>query len=213
MIPNFWVVGKVKFMQTQSHFLLTALAGQQFHQHNLPIRYKAWLIGSVLPDIPLALLTLGSTLYYRWFPVTFASADLHEELHFRRFFTDPLWIASHNFFHSFVIGALLLALGWWAWRRQRNWGLTLIWLVLATQLHTLIDIFTHSSDGPVFLFPLTWSYRFASPISYWEPAYYGRQFRLFEMVLDGLILIYFGISFLHQRRKRSASAQESAHQG
>ena len=83
-------------------------------------------------------------------------------------------------------------------------GITLVWFALATIFHTVIDIFTHHSDGPVFLFPLTWSYRFQSPISYWETEYYSRQFAIFEMALDGVILLYFAGYWLRKRLKRSS---------
>ena len=188
-------------MQPQSHFLITALAGKQLQQQGIPVRHKAWLIGSVLPDVPLALLTLGGTLYYRWFNPTIPTGEVHEWLHFQLFFTDPWWIASHNFFHSLVIGGLLLGLGWWAWRKQRQWGITLVWFAAATLFHTLIDIFTHHSDGPVFLFPLTWSYRFQSPISYWELEYYGRPFGILEWVLDGMLLLYLAGDWWRKRLK------------
>ncbi len=186
-------------MQTQSHLLVTGFVGQQLQQRGIPVRHKAWLIGSVIPDIPLALLTMIGTLYYRWFNPTVPAGEVHERLHFQLFFTNAWWIASHNFFHSLIIGALLLGLGWWAWRNQKSWGMTLVWFALGTLIHTVIDIFTHHSDGPVFLFPLTWSYRFQSPISYWEQEYYGRQFGMFELALNGLLVLYFAIYWLRNR--------------
>lgn len=189
-------------MQTHSHFLITALAGKQLQQRGIPVRHTAWLIGSVIPDIPLALLTMGGTLYYRWFNPTVLAGEVHERLHFQLFFSDPWWIASHNFFHSLVIGTLLLSLGWWAWRNQKNWGMTMVWFAMAIIFHTAIDIFTHHSDGPVFLFPLTWSYRFQSPISYWEQGYYSRQFTVFEIALDTLIVLYFVIDWLYNKLKQ-----------
>lgn len=186
-------------MQTQSHFLGAGFIGKQLQQRGIPVRHKAWLLGSVIPDIPLAILTVLGTLYYRWFNTSVPADEIHERLHFQLFFTNPWWIAGHNFFHSLLIGVLLLAVGWWTWRNQKSWGMTLVWFALGMLIHTMIDIFTHHSDGPVFLFPLTWSYRFQSPISYWETAYYGRQIRLFEMALNSLIILYFAIYWLRNR--------------
>lgn len=188
-------------MQTQSHLLIAGLMSTQLQRRGIPMRHRAWWSGSVLPDIPLALLTMVSTLYYRWFSTLVPADEVHELLHFQFFFKNPWWIASHNFFHSLLIGALLLGVGWWFWRNQKSWGATLMWFALGTMLHTTLDIFTHHSDGPVFLFPLTWSYRFQSLISYWETAYYGRQFTLFEILLDGLLFLYFAIEWLWNRRR------------
>lgn len=186
-------------MQTQSHFLLAGFVGKQLQRREIPVSHKAWLIGSVVPDVPLALLTMFGTLYSRWFKPTVPANEVHERLHFQLVFTDPWWIASHNFFHSLIIGTLLLGVGWWLWRNQKRWGMLLVWFSLGTLIHTAIDIFTHHSDGPVFLFPLTWSYRFQSPISYWEQEYYGSQFAIFETTLDGVLLLYFVIEWLRNR--------------
>jgi hypothetical protein len=71
-------------------------------------------------------------------------------------------------------------------------------------LHTVVDIFTHHSDGPLFLFPLSWSYRFASPLSYWEDAYYADAVRLTEYALSALSLIYLAASWFAMRRRRSS---------
>ncbi len=42
-------------------------------------------------------------------------------------------------------------------------------------LHSMIDVATHFDDGPVLFWPLDWSTRFASPVSYWDDDHYGRD--------------------------------------
>ena len=202
-------------MQTVSHFLMTAAANHQLRQKTVPLHTKALLIGSVLPDIPFALLTIAGEIYYRWFAVLPTDQSIMEYLHLDLFFTDPLWIISHNFFHSLVINTLLILLGVIGIRSQQSknqktgpdrssgWGLALFWLAISTQFHTIIDIFTHHSDGPLLFFPLNWTYRFPSPISYWETAYYARPFIAFEYLLDALIIGYLVRIWLRRRGKES----------
>jgi hypothetical protein len=73
-------------------------------------------------------------------------------------------------------------------------------LAIGTTLHTLIDIPTHSSDGPLIFFPINWHYRFPSPVSYWESENYGWTFLVFEYTLDLLLLGYFGRCWWRKRR-------------
>lgn len=167
----------------------------------MPVHMGALLLGSVLPDLPFTVLTLGGEIYYRWFAVLPASGSIMEYLHFTLFYTDLVWIIGHNFFHSLIINTSLLVLGYYGFRHQKRWGLFVFWLAVSMEFHTLIDIFTHHTDGPLFLFPLNWSYRFASPISYWEPAYYGHLFMIFEYGLDLLILGYLGWQWWQRRRQ------------
>lgn len=188
-------------MQIPSHFLMTAFINDKLKLRFLPVHTGAFLFGSVLPDLPFTLLTVGGEIYYRWFaPLPVETGSIMEYLHFTLFFTDPVWIVSHNFFHSLIINSLLLGLGYGAMRQQYKWGVYLFWLAVGTQLHTIIDIFTHSSDGPLLFFPLNWTYRFASPISYWETDNYGRWFILFEYLLDGVIIGYFLTRWFERKR-------------
>jgi hypothetical protein len=133
------------------------------------------------------------------------AGGIMEYLHFTLFFTDPFWIISHNFFHSLVIDSLIMIVGYVEFRARRGWGAALFWLAVSLQFHTIIDIFTHHIDGPLFLFPLSWHYRFPSTISYWEVGYYGQVFAWFEWSLNALIVIYFGINWLRARPRSRAS--------
>ena len=177
-------------MRTPSHFLVTAVFSHRFHFNR--IDSKALLLGSFLPDIPFALLTLFYEIYYRWFaPSPVATESIMAYLHFELFYTNPLWIVSHNFFHSLIINSLLLWGGYWGVIRNWRYGRPLFWLSSSMLFHTVIDIFTHHSDGPLLFFPLNLSYRFASPISYWEWDHYGLPFTIFEYLLNGFVLLYF----------------------
>ena len=195
-------------MQTPSHLLLTGfLANRAQNRSALPLVWWALLVGSVLPDMPFTILTLLGEAYFYWFaplPGVGDNATLMQimlYLHFDRFFNDPLWIISHNVFHSLLINGLLIGIGWWAYQRTWRWGLALFWLAASMQFHTVIDIFTHTSDGPLIFFPLNWHYRFASPVSYWESGNFGAYFTIFEYTLDLLLLGYFG--WLWWRKKVS----------
>ena len=181
-------------MQTPSHFLISALVSKRFGKGMaLPIHTFAFLTGSVLPDIPFTLLTLGYEAYYGWFKLTPPNGgSVMEYLHFDLFFVDPVWIISHNFFHSLVVNVILLCLGYFAFKRAYRWGIPIFWLSGSMMLHTIIDIFTHNRDGPLIFFPLNWTYRFASPVSYWEVDHYGLVFMIFEYALDLTILGYLG---------------------
>ena len=177
-------------MQTVSHLLTTWAGGTKLAQKNQSLSVPWLVLGSVLPDIPFAVLTVGYEIYFRWFaPLPVNNQSIMEYLHFNLFFNDPLWIVSHNFLHSVVVNGVFIFLALTILRRSR-WGRVLLWIAVGAMVHTLIDIFTHHSDGPLFLFPINWQYRFASPISYWETAYYGRQFMMFEYAVDLLAILY-----------------------
>jgi hypothetical protein len=189
-------------MQTPSHFLVTAVLSRNLARCGIPVHNMAFLVGSVLPDIPFILLTIGGEGYYRWFAVLPGEGSIMEYLHLTLFFTDPVWIVSHNFFHSLILNPVLILVGFLGWHAHKQWAPPVIWLAASMGFHAVIDIFTHHSDGPLFLFPLNWSYRFASPLSYWEADYFGGTFMIFEYTLDVLILAYFG--FVWWRRTRQS---------
>jgi len=192
-------------MQTQSHFLIAAVAVTPLRRWPGIIYAPAILVGAVLPDVALFLLTIAGELYYRWLAPPPSTTSIMEYLHFTLYYQDPLWIVGHNFFHSLLIDGMLLLVGLWWWkRRSSRWGMMLFWLAASMLVHVGVDIFTHQSDGPLIWFPLNWSYRFASPISYWESAYFGQAFLVFEYTLDVVLLAFLLVTYwpFVQRRWR-----------
>jgi hypothetical protein len=196
-------------MQTYSHFLMTAALSRQLSQRQISVSTGAFLMGSVLPDVPFTLLTLVYETYYLWISPLAPSQtwrSVMEYLHFDLFYRDPVWIVGDNFFHAPLI-LLVCGLAGWGLRLRWRWGNALLWLARGAGLHTLVDIFTHHSDGPLIFFPLNWSYRFGSPISYWEAGYYARIVSPVEHTLDLLFLVYL---FRAWWRQRSGKVQNFA---
>jgi len=175
-------------MMTPSHFLMTA-ALHKGYKRRLSIHRGGVLLGSVAPDIPLFLLTLGASVS-AWLRGVRDLGDVHGLMFEDRFFHDPLWIVSHNFLHAPLLLAAGLAIFWRDRNRIGSWRHGAFWFLLAATLHTGIDVLTHHSDGPLLFFPFDWNYRFPSPVSYWEAAYFGRQFFVLELLLDITLTVY-----------------------
>ncbi len=166
-------------MRSFSHILMTA--GLAKNKKLAKAKYISFVAGSLLPDLPL--IALSSSLFLR----NTNTAKAHEIMHYN-FENNSLWIILHNTPHSLVVLLALLALGYFLKRKKS--GDWLFWLILGALIHTVIDIFTHYSDGPRFLFPLSWTIRFLSPVSYWDPNHYGRIFSIFEYLFDFSLLLY-----------------------
>ena len=191
-------------MQTYSHFLMTAALGRHLKRRKVSVHTGAFLLGSVLPDIPFALLTLVYESYYLWIaPLAPGQTwrSIMEYLHFDVFYRDPIWIVGHNFFHAPLV---LLSCGLAGFWLRRRWGNALLWFAGGAGLHSLIDVLTHHSDGPLIFFPLNWTYRFASPISYWEAGYHAGIVAPLEHALD---LLFIGYLIWAWRRQRSGKPQ------
>ena len=183
-------------MQTQSHLLLAAAAITPLRRWPGAIYAPALLLGAILPDIPFFLLTVAGNISYRWLAAPPPTPSIMEYLHFTLFYSHPLWIVSHNFFHSLLTDGALLLVGLWWWKRRGScWGMMLFWLAASMLVHVGIDFVTHNSDGPLIWFPVNWDYRFASPVSYWEADHFGRTFRVFELTLDLVLLAFLLLTY------------------
>lgn len=180
-------------MRTLSHLLVTAGLGDQMQKRESPVHLKAFLVGSVLPDLALALLTAGYVIANagaRWRNL---GADGLMDSYHALYFNNPLWILSHNLFHAPFVIAVLFLVSVLAERRGLRWAPAVRWLAVGLALHSAIDILTHHDDGPLLFFPFDWRYRFPSPVSYWDPARFGRAFTVFEYGLDLLVAAYFAV--------------------
>jgi membrane-bound metal-dependent hydrolase YbcI (DUF457 family) len=175
-------------VNTPSHLIVNAALRKRAGE-SLSIPRSAFLLGAVLPDIPLWLLWMGAYAYYRYW-----LGDLSITLMDQRFdvlyFTDPFWLAAHNLLHAPLVLLSVMALLWRfraAPGRRAHWW---FWFAAGCLVHTALDIPTHHDDGPLILFPLSWTLRFQSPVSYWDSRHFGREFAIFELLLGIALLVY-----------------------
>lgn len=196
-------------MNTPSHLIINAALRKRFATDALrPIPRSAFLLGAVLPDIPLWLLWLGTFAYHRIVRGD-AAYPVWSEAYDQRYFNDPLWITGHNLFHSPALLLIGIGLLWrfrWLVGKPAYWW---FWLLAGCLVHTALDIPVHVDDGPLLLFPFEWSLRFQSPVSYWDSRYFGREFSIFELLLDLVLLAYlFGSGLWHRLRRGAVAPQE-----
>lgn len=163
-----------------------------------PIPRGAFLLGSVMPDFPFWLLSIGAGLYFRyWMGWSGEAAARH--MFDTLYFFDPGWMAAYNILHAPLVLLGGIGLLWHARRRIGSPLRSLYWFLIACLLHAVVDIFTHVNDGPLLLFPFEWTLRFRSPVSYWDPQYYGREFGIFELIFDLVLLAYLFVPPLIRR--------------
>jgi hypothetical protein len=197
-------------MNTPSHVLINLAIKRAGGKRAASIPWKAFFWGSFMPDIPFGLLSLAATFYYRII-LGNQSPYLMETVLHPLYFNNPLWIATHNILHApLALGTYLFLL--WRWRNRpgkvQNW---LYWFFVSCSLHAGIDILTHFDDGPVLFWPLDWSFRFHSPISYWDTAHFGSEFMIFELILDAALLGYLLIPIISKWyiRRKDTSKQDA----
>jgi hypothetical protein len=199
-------------VNTPSHLIINAALRKRASTNGLIIPRSAFLLGAVLPDIPLWLLWIGSYAYYHYFlgDMTITPMD---PMFDRFYFTNPFWIASHNLLHAPILLLLALGLLWRVRAAAGSRGHWWFWFAAGCLVHTALDIPTHVNDGPVIFFPFDWSTRFHSPVSYWDPRFYGRQFTIIELGLDLVLLAYLCVPWLMRRLRgyRSDSPSQDLH--
>ncbi len=140
-------------MNTPSHLVLS-LAGLQ----NGAWRGCGWqiAIGAVFADLPM----FGFYLYQR-LVVGASERQLWTDLYFR-----AEWQLFFDAFNSIPIALLMGALAVWrAWQGAAAFAAS--WII-----HLLVDLPLHNDDAHRHFLPMS-SFRFESPVSYWDPAHYG----------------------------------------
>ncbi len=190
------------YMNTPSHFLITA--GLKKALPRVPVSRSAVWLGSVAPDIPLYLMAVLGFCYFRYF-LGWDTDRVWNHIWGTLYFENAWWIGFHNFLHSPV--SLLFLLIVFRFLRERfpqpaNWMRGFLWACL---LHGVIDTLTHHDDGVRILWPLHWTFRFYSPVSYWDHAHFGHQFMIFELGLDLLLIGYLIVPWMKKRLREQRS--------
>lgn len=168
-------------MITTSHAVINAFAARHpdLRERSTVADRVAFVIGGIAPDVALYILNIGAILYY---PLVdgLSVNDTHQKAMNDLYFNSPWWIVSHHLLHApFVLIALFLAGSLFRppWRRRVRF------FAAGALVHSLIDIAVHHDDGPLVFFPFSWSIRFVSPVSYWDPDHYGWLVRPIDLAV------------------------------
>lgn len=188
-------------MNTWFHSVTNLTLAQRIARRAPWLSPRVVLYASILPDVPLFILTLW---YFAVYGVGFGRA--YDSFYYE----DPLWIVSHNVFHGPLVIVAVALVGWALCRRARagegsrrtRGGAMLLSFAFGTGLHSFLDILMHNDDGPLLLFPFDWNTRFSSPVSYWDPEHYGLWVFPVETVATIVLTIY----LIQRRRSRSGRA-------
>lgn len=191
-------------MNTPTHLLINWTIAKSFGGKT--VRSSAVLLGAAAPDLPLYALSFGGAAWFRWAEGK-QWPEIAEHMYGNLFYHDPAWISLHNLLHSplvvmVALATLRLSIGnarfaesWWAW----FFGSCL--------LHSIVDVFVHHDDGPLVLWPLNWSYRFVSPVSYWDTRHHGVEM----MVLEAVLVLGLSLKLIREwwlRRKSASKTSE-----
>jgi hypothetical protein len=150
-------------MHTPAHVVLNAaLLGRGcWRAHWGPIT-----AGALLPDLPLVVFYLYERLV----------AGTSERLIWSQAYFEPDWQACFDLSHSLPLIALAALL---AWRlRAQAW----LACLASMALHSVADLALHHEDAHAHLLPIS-SWRFRSPVSYWDPVHHGTVTLAAELVL------------------------------
>lgn len=192
-------------MQTYSHYIITAVVRRILRKKAItmipPLNGKAFLVGSILPDLPLTLIAAVTIIVDG---ISRTDTRLTQWLFDTAFF-QVTWVKiAHNLFHGPIPILIYMCFGFITWKailRHRRWSAAVFWVACGCLLHSLIDIPLHYNDGPLILFPFDFETRFYSPVSYWDPNHYGRIAAALEHVIVLVLLIW--LIFDWRRSKRA----------
>lgn len=152
-------------MNTPVHLVMNLAVLRRFAPERE--RVGGWVAaGALLPDLPM----FAFFFWQRW-----VLQVSHREIWGAAYF-EASWQHVFDAFNSVPIfaalGLLAIAL------RQTGPA----WLCASVLLHALGDAFLHREDGHRHLWPLS-TWRFESPVSYWDPAHHGHLGAGFETVV------------------------------
>lgn len=159
-------------MNTPAHLLLAAGV---FAKPDCPKVTAAAIIGGLLPDLSLYILTTTSL---------FLLGNNPDYVFDVQYFSDS-WQQIFAIDNSFILWGILLGVAVW---------LRAAWFIVlsgSAVLHLCFDFPLHHDDARPHFWPLS-DWVFQSPLSYWDSAHYGIIISVFEqtLVIGVLILLW-----------------------
>lgn len=170
-------------MYTQTHVLVGAAL---FSRRRITGRSLAAVAGSLAPDLALYASLIAARFAGK------SNSEFFGELYWR----EPV-VTIMRASHSLPIFGTLLLVGVVAWRQKNtgengggsgiqagaaSFGEALTFFCLAALLHAVTDFMLHNEDAHMQLWPIS-RWKFASPVSYWDPSRFGSYWSLLEAAL------------------------------
>jgi hypothetical protein len=146
-------------------------------------RTFAFVAGGLLPDIPTYVFFFVHT-----FLIGSSQQDMWQTLYF-----DSAWSPIITLSHSLLIWPFLLL---FATVTKRT---LLEFFAASALLHVVIDFFVHNDDAYRHFWPLS-DWKFLSPLSYYDPQYYGQ----WVGAIDAIIIIGLLVWLMTIYKSRSA---------
>lgn len=175
-------------METYSHSFFTwALA-----KHGVKAGRAAGIAaaaGAALPDLP----SITGTAYFVGASFLWEGWDsMHSEGMLDAIYFSGPFGATGSALHSAVPPILLLILYRAPGLGRRDTRRVLLWFLLGWLGHTVADFLTHVDDTRPLFWPIS-DWEWSSPVSYYNPLYYGREFfaashGLMLLIASGLLL-------------------------
>jgi hypothetical protein len=161
-------------MNTPAHVVVSLLVlGRNRPAESAP----PLVLGGLLPDLPI----------FVFYVVERVGLGRPERMIWGERYFDSGWQMFFDTFNSLPLIFVLGAVGWML-------GSRFVGLLAASMLlHVALDLPLHHDDGHRHLFPLS-SWRFESPLSYWDAAHYGEILAPAEA-----LLVLVGCSVLWRR--------------
>ncbi len=171
-------------MFTQTHLLIGAAV---FARPGRPAVALAGILGALVPD---------SDVWAMFVVERLQGASGCEVFHYR--YWEQPWTTLQMVMNSIPAYLAFIALGLASLLLAGSWSrrIALIAIVFASSalLHVGFDFLLHHDDARAQWMPLTdWIFR--SPVSYWDPRYYGRFVMTFEIGLGLTLAVLIGLRF------------------
>lgn len=150
---------------------------------------SAVVLGALLPDLPMF-------AFYGFQKLIAGSSEreIWSDLYFR-----SEWQLFFDVFNSIPLLALVTGI---SYAFGFRWGVLLGGSAL---LHLFCDLPVHHDDAHRHFLPFT-NWRFASPVSYWDPKHFGVVFMCCELILAITACIYVCWKGQHNPMKSAAAA-------
>ncbi len=178
-------------METYAHSFFT----WAFAKHGMKAGRAAGISGAVGAALPDMTAFVAAAYYFDEF-----GSMPREQLLDAIYFTGPFG-ATGSALHSIVPVGSLLALYCVLRLGRFDEHRVLLWFLLGWAGHTVVDFLTHVDDLRPLFWPLS-DWRWASPVSYYNPRYYGREFMLVSPASMLVIMTVLLRRRLRERRGR-----------